>query len=231
MAKRLFLLLICSFIGIVNAPSFLMATDAVELSNVDASKVVETVILPEPTPEPTPAPSSEPITSRTTTATEATAIATTAAPVNPTTPAQADPLATNTVTNAIVITGRVIPIVEVGDATVDSGNHVNKYGDKFLYGHNSANVFGALSNLSTGQTFTVSLNGTSTNYQIAKIVIYEKNRETGQLQLNGSGNYMRAVANARSEGISYDLSIMTCYGTAYDNGDASHRLVIFANAI
>ena len=218
MAKRLFLLLICSLIGVVSTPHFLTATDTVELSRMNATKAVETIIPPEPEPEPDPKtePTYQPIVAHTST--------TQIAISNPEPEAVIMP-------NAIAITGRVIPIVEVSDTTVDSGDHVNKYGGKFLYGHNSASVFGGLTSEGVGNVFTVSLNGNSTNYQIVKTVIYEKNAETGQLQLNGSGNYMRAVSNARSEGVAYSLALMTCYGTSYGNGDASHRLVIFANAI
>ena len=62
-------------------------------------------------------------------------------------------------------------------------------------------------------------------------MIYEKDVAAGKLRLNGEGSYMYAVAHARHSGVQYDLSIMTCYGTSFGNGDASHRLVIFANAI
>ncbi len=133
--------------------------------------------------------------------------------------------------NSINITGRTLEIVEVGSTTVDSGNHVNKYGDKFLYGHNTGAVFGGLTSMGVGSTFTVNYGGVTTNYRVAKVMIYEKNTSNGRLELNGSGNYMRGVANAVSDGVHYDLSVMTCYGTSYGNGDASHRLVLFAYAI
>lgn len=225
MAKRLFLLIIFSLISVLNAPSFLAATDTVTISRVNHIGTVETVLPPEPEPEPIT--STESVSIETYSA-SAPVIATTA-----TVPAPAPAPAPTAVTmpNAIAITGRVIPIIDVADTSVDSGDHVNKYGDKFLYGHNSAAVFGGLSSLSVGSIFTVSYSGASTNYQVAKVVLYEKNIETGQLQLNGKGTFMRAVAAARSEGVQYSLSLMTCAGTMYGGGDASHRLVIFANAV
>ena len=42
---------------------------------------------------------------------------------------------------------------------------------------------------------------------------------------------MSAVAGARHGRVQYDLALMTCYGTSYGNGDASHRLVVFANRL
>ena len=51
------------------------------------------------------------------------------------------------------------------------------------------------------------------------------------MQLDGSGNYMRQVADAKSDGVQYSISLMTCYGRALGGGDATHRFVIFANAI
>lgn len=135
--------------------------------------------------------------------------------------------------NSISFLGRTINIVDVASTAVNAGNHVNKYGAKFLYGHNLAGVFGALTSLGVGSTFSVTYNGVVTNYQVREVITYEKNTDNGRLQLNGHGNYMKAVANATNKdtGVVYDISLMTCAGTSYGNGDASHRLVIFANAI
>ena len=131
--------------------------------------------------------------------------------------------------NNIQIAGRVIEIVDVASTEVNAGNHVNKYGEKFLYGHNSAGVFGGLYNVGAGSVFAMSYGGTTRNYQVMQVVVFKKN--DGMLQLEGEGNYMGAVSRARYAGVNYDLSMMTCYGTMYSGGDASHRLVLFANAI
>ena len=136
-----------------------------------------------------------------------------------------------TTTNTITITGKTLSITDVSNTTTDAKNHVNKYGDKFLYGHNTSGVFGNLKQLSEGDTFSVTYNNVLTSYKIEKIVIFEKNAENGKLQLDGSGNYMLSVSKAKFGIKAYDLSIMTCHGTSYGNGDASHRLVIFANRI
>lgn len=133
--------------------------------------------------------------------------------------------------NNIAIAGRMIEVVDVASTTVDAGNHVNRFRGKLLYGHNSAGVFGAIVGLGVGATFSVTTNGVTTNYRVANTVTFEKNTSTGQLQLNGAGSYMNGVAAAYYGGTYYDLALMTCAGTSYGNGDASHRFVIFATAI
>ena len=133
--------------------------------------------------------------------------------------------------NSIQIAGRNLEIVDVADTRIDAGSHVNKYGDKFLYGHNSAGVFGGLASLGVGSTFSVNYGGMLTNYRVAKTVIFEKNEAEGKLQLNGSGSYMLSVSQARNAGVQYSIALMTCAGTSLGNGRATHRLVIFANVI
>lgn len=133
--------------------------------------------------------------------------------------------------DSITIAGRTIPVVAVGSTSVDSGNRVNKYGDRFYYGHNSGAVFGRLSSVGVGSVFSITFGGTTSNYRVAERVIFEKNRDNGRLQIGGNGNYMRDVAAARHGGVQYSISLMTCSGTSYGNGDASHRLVLFANRI
>ena len=98
-----------------------------------------------------------------------------------------------------------------------------------VYGHNSANLLGNLGTLGVGSDFTITEGGVARTYQVANVVLFEKN--DGKLQLNGQGSYMKAVAEAKFYGAQYDVAIMTCAGTPLGNGDATHRLVVFANAI
>ena len=135
------------------------------------------------------------------------------------------------IANYIAISGRNISVVDVGSTAVNAGDHVNKYGPRFYYGHNSGAVFGGLINYGVGSGFSIYYDGVMHNYRVAKVMIFEKNVSNGNLQLNGSGSYMRSVSEARSEGVQYNVALMTCYGTSYGNGDASHRLVLFANEI
>lgn len=225
MARRLFLLLFSAFVGIFSSPEILMASDDYTLSGLNNAGIVETVPIVEETvavEENVVTSSNVGVGSNSDTRNNVRAVSTqvlTPAPVY---------VASS---NSISVAGRTLEIVDVTSTAVDSGNHVNKYGERFLYGHNSAGVFGGLVNLGVDSTFSVAYGGKTTNYRVAKIVIFEKNVETGRLQLNGAGNYMKSVANAKSDGVQYSLSLMTCYGASYGNGDASHRLVIFANAM
>ena len=219
MGKRLFLLLFSAFIGIVGNPEILMASDYFDLQGLNNTGITETIQIAE-TSEIDVDNSDAAVSGS-----NSEVVYAAPAPVLIQTPVYVSP------TNNIAVAGRVLEIVDVADTTVDSGGCVNKYGDRFLYGHNTAGVFGGLTSLGIGNTFSVTYGGTTTTYQVAKIVIFEKNTANGRLQLNGSGNYMRQVANAKNEGVQYGISLMTCYGTSYGNGDASHRFVIFANAI
>ncbi len=213
MAKRLFLLIFSSLIGIFASPEILMASDDFTLSGLNNSGIMETIPIVEETVAQEEPVADVPVY----VAPEPVYVAPAPVYVAP--------------RNTISIVGRTLDIVDVADTTVDAGNHVNKYGDKFFYGHNSAGVFGGLVNLGVGNVFSITYGGVTTNYQVARVVVYEKNTSTGRLQLNGAGNYMRQVANAKSDGVQYSISLMTCYGKSLGRGDATHRLVIFANAI
>ena len=139
--------------------------------------------------------------------------------------------------DSIQIAGKNLSITTVNNTATDSGNHVNRfmkgnYDGRFLYGHNSAAVFGGLKNLGVGNTFTVTLDGNQNTYKIVKIVFFNKNVTKGTIELTGdSTNYMNQVARASFKGVQYDLSIMTCHGQSLGGGDATERLVIFANKI
>ena len=197
--------------------SYMTAADTtIHIADLDQSKVIETVIPVAPEPEPVVTPVVQ-------------------------TPAFANRIAAlaPVTGNSISVAGRTISIVDVADTAVDAGNHVNKYGDKFLYGHNSAAVFGGLANLSVGQTFSVNYNGSVTTYQVANMVTLTKNFDYDILEYPaiptaGLYNYLPGIAKRAQfgkKGPTYDLALMTCAGASVGNGDATHRLVVFANKI
>ena len=215
MIKKLLLLIICAFMPIVDSAIDLGALDDVQVVGLNPAGIVQTIPLPEPKTEPM----SEPVQ---TTVAQAAEPVVTAAPV-----ASPAPVESVLPSNAISIAGHVIPIVDVADTAINAGDHVNKYGTKFLYGHNSPAVFGDLVYVGVGNVFMVSYGGITSTYQVAEVQIFEKASET-TLSSNGVVYRMSAVANGKGR---YDMVLMTCYGTMYGNGDASHRLVIFANRV
>lgn len=211
MSNRLFLILSILFVGVLT-PNFTAADGEIAIRGIDTSRDAETVI--PVVVETKPAQISAPVVSRA---------------VNSPRPAAQTTVKTTISGNQINIAGRTLNITQVASTEINAGNHVNKYGNKLLYGHNTTAVFGGLKNLGVGSTFTVTENGVATTYKVAKAITFEKNN--GQLQLNGEGSYMNSVAKARSNGVNYDLALMTCAGTNYGNGDASHRLVLFATRV
>lgn len=218
--KGIGIILLSSFIGIISNPELPFASDTVLISDLD--RAVQTVVVeksdtpqvvsvqPQPQPQPQPQvisvqPQPQP---------------------KPQPQPQPQPIS-----NRIQIASRSIEIVDVSNTAIDAGNHVNKYGSKFLYAHNGANTFGVLTNVNVGDTFSVTYGGKVQNYVVSAKVIYAKSGPT-TLDLNGQDIEMSVVAKARYSGVgTYDLALMTCYGTMYGNGDASHRLVLFASAI
>ena len=255
--KRLIIIFLSSFIGITTVPDILVSADAAPISDVKFAEVkasvttetpVKTTVATTPVTTKTTATQSKPATqTKTQTQTQPQTAPVTQKPVQAT-PATITP-ATPAVTpapkvkpNQIVIGGRTIPMTIVKDTRADAGNHVNMYCgsnaacNKFIYGHNSSAVFGNLKNLRVGvDTFTVTLNGVTSTYRIVNKVIYDYELGgNGALRLNGdiSINYMNRTAKARdNNNVQYDLSLMTCHGQSLGNGNATQRLVLFANKI
>ena len=92
---------------------------------------------------------------------------------------------------------------------------------KLIYAHNTSDLLYSLNYLYTGDVFMI--NGVT--YHVSDRVIYEK---TDAYSLNGSRAVMK---NLKNNAYGHTFALMTCYGTYYGNGDASHRLVIFADAM
>ena len=203
MANRLFLLIIACLVAVISAPTFLTAADTVSVKGLDNTGVVETVPLPEPEPEPEPV------------ATTVVAKAPAAGVSAPTQPVAAAPAVRNyTVT---IFSGEMVA-------------HNLSYGDiyktgKLVYGHNTGNLLGSLSGLGVGQTFTVTEGGVTTTYRVTDRATYEKTAD-GYLNHNRGlmGQIMRTA-------MGHNIALMTCAGTSYGNGDASHRLVIYGDAV
>ncbi len=126
-----------------------------------------------------------------------------------------------------------LPQVANYTVTIYSGEmvaHNLSYSDiyktgKLIYGHNSGNLLGNLSSRYVGETFTITEGGVARSYVVSDIGLYEK---TADGFLNGNRGLMGRIMRSA---MGHDVALMTCAGTAYANGDASHRLVIYADAV
>lgn len=96
---------------------------------------------------------------------------------------------------------------------------------RLVYGHNTANLLGNLGSLGLGGTFLVTEGGVATTYRVENVALYQK---TADGFLDGKKNLMGQIMRTA---LGYDVALMTCAGQSYGNGDASHRLVVFANKV
>ena len=141
----------------------------------------------------------------------------------------------------ISIAGNNIPIFYSDNTLIDAGSQVGLYGNHFLYGHNTANVFGGLSGMNIGDYFTITLGGQTRTYQVINRDLQTKSHFEGDVirKTVVSGvtvltkmKMMKAItAYGEYNGGHYDYILMTCAGTSYGNGDASHRLILMANEV
>lgn len=235
--KRLIIIFLSSFFGITMAPDILVGADSVEIKNVNYSfnftekKPATTAVATTVTPVQSTPVQSTPVqsTPAKTTPVASTPVATTPA----TTPVQPKPVVK---TNSITITGRTISVTNVNDTRIGAGDHVNFYRNKFLYGHNSSAVFGGLKNLVIGSNFSLTIDGVTTNYRVARVMVFDYEETTngnGAIRFNNDGrNYILNVVRAKDNNdTQYNLSIMTCHGKSLGNNNATQRLVLFANKI
>lgn len=217
--KSLFLLFASFFTICFSCTEPLAADDFVFPTDLDKSSLFETIL-----PVIDPLITANPLVLETASVT----VEPTASVQAPTAVPVAQPAITSL--NSLNLGGLQINLNHVNSTDLDAGTAANKVG-KLIYGHNSASVFATLSSLTIGSTFTATENGITTTYQVAAIVVYEKNPD-GRLQLNGRGSYMKALRDRASYNEQpHSLALMTCTGALYGNGDASHRLVVFADAI
>ena len=134
------------------------------------------------------------------------------------------------INNTLEILGRRINLVDTNTTESTPGNAVAQYfgatsemQGKFFFGHNSANLLSGLANLGFGSTFKITKNNTTKTYQVKKVIVVPND---ATLLRN-----MPSIAKAQYQGVSYGVSIMTCAGTSYGNGNATHRVLVFADTI
>ena len=208
--KKLILLIFSAMMGIFLAPEILATADSftIKAPKLDDS---ETVVI-------------APVVAQTTSSTVVPAVSSNMSVQIPSSTVAASIQAP--IRDNITIFGRSLAISAAASPSEDAGGAVKSYG-KMLYGHNSAAVFRNLVNAQAGTTFTVTQGGVTRTYRVAETATFEKISSTA-LKLGEQKYTMAALAkNARG----HNLVLITCAGESYGNGDASHRLAVFADEI
>lgn len=99
-----------------------------------------------------------------------------------------------------------------------------KTGD-LIYGHNSGDLMGSLVYRNVGEVFTITEDGVMREYRVSAMVTYEK---TADGYLNGDPYLMGDIVYGA---MGHTVALMTCAGQMLGGGDATHRLVVFADAV
>lgn len=94
-----------------------------------------------------------------------------------------------------------------------------------VYGHNTGNLLGSLSARYAGEIIKITEGGVTQDYRVAAVLTYEKNADGN---LNGDPNLMRSIVYTA---LGHDVALMTCAGRSLGGGDATHRLVVYADAV
>ena len=94
-----------------------------------------------------------------------------------------------------------------------------------VFAHNSYNLFGNLSSAREGSIVTVRDGGAAQRYRVASIVYYNK-YDNGTLE-----NDPYLVNTISRTAMGHSIALMTCAGVPLGNGDATQRLVVYADAV
>lgn len=211
--KRLFSLILMCLTSVLLNPLVLTADDHFAVK-APAFPAVQTVLAVESTAPETILPVSEAL------------IPSAAAPTAAIAPSAPVVVATPVVKRVEPINYRVTIDIPSADQFV---SHNLSYNDiyrfkKLVYAHNSANLLGNLKNLNVGDEFSITDGGVTVLYRVAEATLYRNETEG----LNGDPTLMSQIAYSA---LGHDVALLTCAGTSYGNGNASHRLVVFADKI
>lgn len=136
------------------------------------------------------------------------------------------PTAAPSYSSSVTIMGRTLEIIDTNTTASTPSSQVARfvrggaYDGRFLFAHNYSWLFGGLANLYSGYTFSTNIYGTTHNYRVAYVITVPNDAALA--------NNMNDIAKAKYNGVQYSLSLMTCAGTSYGNGNASHRTLVFA---
>ena len=142
----------------------------------------------------------------------------------------------------ITIAGRDLWIEDATTANrnVDSGDHiVHMAGTKWYRGHNSWDVLRGIYNMGQGSSFTITENGVTRSYVVAREPVIMSNMGTYFLHnglIYSESDFMRGFYQEDYDtlgyaGATYDVVISTCYGEMISDNDAAERFVLFARAV
>ena len=229
MLKRLIIILFSGFLGIIGAPEILMASDDFLPTGLSNERIAETVQVVE---EPPVERSEEEISVE-----QSDGTLVYGADYGEQEVVEYQPVVLPA--NRIEVGGKVIEMIDSDNTANDAGGYAARYNNYFIYGHNSAGVFAVLYGVGVNDVFSIAYGGTTTSYRVKNTIIYRKTGETSlrvddaRSDIDGEDVPMKYIANGQEKrgGRRSDSVLMTCDGTSYGNGDASHRLVIFADVI
>ena len=97
-----------------------------------------------------------------------------------------------------------------------------------IYGHNSWDLMGSLEQRYVGEVFTITEGGVTRSYRVAAVVKYAKTSDEVYDYLDGDKYLMGDIVYGA---MGYSVALMTCTGEMIGGGDATHRLVVYADAI
>lgn len=230
--KKILIFLFSSFIGIFANPELPFASDSVEVSGISNLGVTETIILPESNIDDgknNTASSESPREEESAPSENYTEVAREELVYEE--PVYEEPVYVAPVNN-ITIYDRTLELAYTDSTGENAGGAALAWyykTGKFIYGHNSWNVFGFLNSAYDGgwldgMGFSVTMNGITSYYTVANYRLYDYDTsDPTHLWYNGSSIKMNPVVRASLDGVSYRMAIMTCYA------GSSKRLVIFAN--
>ncbi len=102
-----------------------------------------------------------------------------------------------------------------------------KTGD-LIYGHNSWDLMGSLAQRYVGEIFTITEGGVARQYRVSAMVTYEKTSDGTYDYLDGDMYLMGDIVYGA---LGHSIALMTCAGQMIYPNDATHRLVVYADAL
>lgn len=240
--KKILIFLFSSFVGIFANPELPFASDSIAVTGLSNDRITETVILDEPdTCASVDEQSNNEINEQNSQSSEEVYHEPEYEEPSHDEVAYEEPVYEEPVyeepvyeipSNNISIYDRSVELAYTGSTGENAGSATLAWyykSGKFIYGHNSWNVFGFLNSAYdggwlNGMGFSVTMDGATSYYTVVNYRLYDYDAsDPTHLWYKGSSYKMNPIVRASLDGVSYRMAIMTCYA------GSSQRLVIFAN--